>query len=69
MFNVIEPLLYLAAFGFGIGAFVREIEGISYLQFLASGMVTLSALYAATFECSYGTFIRLHTTRKPSWRC
>jgi lipooligosaccharide transport system permease protein len=60
MFTVIEPLLYLAAFGFGMGAFVQEIEGISYLQFLASGMVTLSALYAATFECSYGTFIRLH---------
>lgn len=60
MFNVIEPLLYLAAFGFGMGAFVQEIEGMGYLEFLAPGMVALSALYAATFECSYGTFVRLH---------
>ncbi len=59
MFNVIEPLLYLAAFGFGIGALVQDIEGMSYLEFLAPGMVTLSAMYAATFECSYGTFVRL----------
>ncbi len=59
MFNVIEPLLYLAAFGFGMGALVQEIEGMSYLEFLAPGMVTLSAMYAATFECSYGTFVRL----------
>ncbi|MDR7868919.1 MAG: ABC transporter permease [Sporomusaceae bacterium] len=60
MFNVIEPLLYLAAFGFGMGALVQEIEGMSYLEFLAPGMVALSAMYAATFECSYGTFVRLH---------
>jgi ABC-type polysaccharide/polyol phosphate export systems, permease component len=60
MFNVIEPLLYLAAFGFGLGAFVQEIEGMSYLEFLAPGMITLSAMYAATFECTYGTFVRLH---------
>ncbi len=60
MFNVIEPLLYLAAFGFGMGALVQEIEGMSYLEFLAPGMVNLSAMYAATFECSYGTFVRLH---------
>ena len=60
MFNVAEPLLYLAALGFGIGAMVPQINGMSYLQFLAPGMVALSAMYAATFECTYGTFLRLY---------
>ena len=60
MFNVAEPLLYLSALGFGIGAMVQQIDGMSYMQFLAPGMVALSAMYAATFECTYGTFLRLY---------
>ena len=59
MFNVIEPLLYLWAMGFGLGAFVQQMDGVSYLQFIAPGMVALAAMYSATFECTYGTFLRL----------
>jgi len=60
MFNVAEPLLYLSALGIGIGAMVQEIDGMTYLEFLAPGMVALSAMYSATFECTYGTFLRLY---------
>lgn len=60
MFNVLEPLLYLFAMGFGLGAFVQSIDGLSYMQFIAPGMVALSAMYSSTFECTYGTFVRLH---------
>ncbi|HWR29805.1 MAG TPA: ABC transporter permease [Negativicutes bacterium] len=60
MYNVAEPLLYLAAMGFGLGALVQQVEGMTYLQFLAPGMVALSAMYSATFECTYGTFLRLY---------
>ena len=60
MFTVVEPLFYLTAFGLGMGVFVQDIAGMTYLEFLAPGMVTLSAMYAATFECSYGTFVRIH---------
>jgi len=60
MFNVFEPLLYLFAMGFGLGAFVQSIDGMSYMQFIAPGMVALSAMYSSTFECTYGTFVRLH---------
>lgn len=59
-FNFIEPFLYLSALGTGLGAFVREIDGISYLQFIAPGMVAAAGMWAATFECTYSTFIRLH---------
>lgn len=60
MYNVAEPLLYLAAMGFGLGALVQEVDGMTYLRFLAPGMIALSAMYSATFECTYGTFLRLY---------
>jgi len=58
-FNFIEPLLYLTALGVGLGAYVQQIEGMSYLQFLAPGLIASSAMFATTFENTYGTFIRM----------
>lgn len=59
-FNFIEPFLYLSALGTGLGAFVQELDGVSYMQFIAPGMVASAGMWAATFECTYSTFIRLH---------
>jgi len=60
VFNVIEPFLYLSAMGFGLGAFVQDMDGMSYMQFIAPGMVASASMWAATFECTYASFIRLH---------
>ncbi len=60
MFNFIEPLLYLSAMGYGLGSFVQDINGLAYIQYIAPGMVASSAMFAASFECTYGSFIRLH---------
>lgn len=60
VYNFIEPLLYLSAMGFGLGGFVAEMDGVSYMQYIAPGMVASSAMWAATFECTYGSFVRLH---------
>ncbi|MBM7867874.1 ABC transporter permease [Heliobacterium gestii] len=60
MFNFIEPFLYLVAMGFGLGNLVQEVEGVSYLQFIGLGMIASSAMWAATFEATYGSFVRLH---------
>lgn len=60
MFNFIEPLLYLTAMGYGLGTFVQDMEGMTYLQYIAPGMVASSAMFAASFECTYGSFLRLH---------
>ncbi|MZP31198.1 ABC transporter permease [Heliobacterium undosum] len=60
MFNFIEPFLYLVAMGFGLGSLVQEVEGVSYLQFIGLGMIASSAMWAATFEATYGSFVRLH---------
>ena len=51
--------MYLLAMGFGLGTFVRPIEGMSYLQFIAPGIVATAAMWSASFECLYGSFVRM----------
>lgn len=55
----IEPAMYLLAMGFGLGAFVQPIEGMSYMQFIAPGIVATAAMWSSSFECLYGSFVRM----------
>jgi lipooligosaccharide transport system permease protein len=57
--NFIEPVLYLAALGLGLGAYVKEIRGVPYVNFIAPGIIASSSMFAATYECSYGTYVRM----------
>jgi len=57
--NFAEPALYLVAMGFGLGAFVKEIHGQSYVKFIAPGIIASSSMFAAVYECTYGTYIRM----------
>jgi lipooligosaccharide transport system permease protein len=57
--NFIEPVLYLAALGLGLGAFVKEINGMPYIQFIAPGIIASSAMFATMYECTYGTYVRM----------
>lgn len=59
MFSFVEPLLYLAAMGFGFSAFISEINGLSYLQFFAPGLIASSAMWATASECTYASYTRL----------
>lgn len=57
--NFVEPVLYLAALGLGLGAFVKEIKGMPYINFIAPGIIASSSMFAATYECTYGTYVRM----------
>lgn len=57
--NFVEPTLYLVAMGMGLGAFVKEIHGVPYINFIAPGIIASSSMFAATFECTYGTYVRM----------
>jgi lipooligosaccharide transport system permease protein len=61
--SLIEPILYLLAFGFGLGTFVTNIEGISYIQWIAPGLVAITVMYGSFFECTYGSFVRMYFQR------
>ena len=63
--NLFEPLLYLTALGLGLGAFIREggIHGLSYTQYVAPGLLASNAMFAASFESTFNTFVRLKIGR------
>jgi len=63
--NFGEPLLYLLALGYGLGQFVGEVENMSYMMFLASGIVCSAAMTGATFEALYSAYTRL--TQQQTW--
>lgn len=58
-FNFVEPILYLVALGFGLGGFVKEINGMPYINFIAPGLIASSSMFATASECTYGTYIRM----------
>ena len=48
--NIADPLLYMLALGYGIGALVGEVGGMSYVAFIGTGMVCQSAMFTSSFE-------------------
>lgn len=54
-----EPLFYLFALGYGLGHFIGEVEGVSYIAFLTAGILSTSAMNAATFEGLYLAYTRM----------
>ena len=61
--NIAEPLLYMLALGYGIGALIGEIGGMPYIAFIGTGMVCQSAMFTASFEGMYSAFSRMHMQR------
>ena len=65
--NIGEPLLWLVAFGYGLGAMVGRVpthgQEVPYILFLASGSICMSAMNAASFEALYSAFSRMHVQK------
>ncbi len=61
---LMEPILYLAAFGFGLGALfgASGIPGYngSYIQFIGPGLIAIAVMYGSFFECTYASFVRMY---------
>jgi lipooligosaccharide transport system permease protein len=57
--NIAEPLITLVAFGYGVGSLIGQVDGMPYIQYLASGSVAVSAALAATFEALYSAYSRM----------
>jgi lipooligosaccharide transport system permease protein len=64
---LLEPVLYLVAFGAGIGALVREVpyggEMVGYTTFIAPGLLATQVMFQAFFENTYNTFVRMYYQR------
>jgi lipooligosaccharide transport system permease protein len=56
----LEPVLYFLALGFGLGIFINQVGGVSYAQYIAPGLIAISVMYSAFFECTFGSFVRMY---------
>jgi lipooligosaccharide transport system permease protein len=59
----IEPLFYLFAMGFGLGKYLASIHGVKYIDFIAPGLVAVSAMWGATFESTWRAFFKMAEAR------
>lgn len=56
--NVLDPLIFLFAFGYGLGAVIDKVGGLDYLSFVVPGMMCYAAMFAASFESTISTYAR-----------
>jgi len=61
--NLADPALYMLGLGFGIGALMPAVDGVSYITFLAAGTVCYTTMNSATFEALYSAFSRMQVQR------
>ncbi len=58
--NFFEPVFYLTAIGIGVGAYISDMGGMSYIEFLTPGMLAVAAMHGASFEVTYNVYVRIH---------
>lgn len=56
----VEPLLNLFALGYGLGHFVTDINGLTYAEFIAPAMMSISGMFVAFFEGTYPTYTKMY---------
>ena len=57
--SVLEPTVYLLAFGLGLGAtIVTRVDGLEYVEFVGTGMVATAVIFASALPAMFGTFVK-----------
>jgi lipooligosaccharide transport system permease protein len=56
--SIVQPLIYLLAFGLGLGSFVHHVGHLEYVQYVATGIVATAVLFASAFPGMFNTFVR-----------
>ncbi|MFC1911012.1 ABC transporter permease [Chloroflexota bacterium] len=56
---IAEPVIVILTMGLGLGAYIGLIGGQEYIEFIVPGIIASYAMYSATFECSYGSYVRM----------
>jgi lipooligosaccharide transport system permease protein len=66
--SFVSPVLFLAAMGLGLGSLISRgpvptVDGVSYLVFIAPGLLAASAMQSAYVETTYPIMARIQWTR------
>jgi len=56
--SIVEPTVYLLAFGFGLGALISSINGYSYIEFVGTGSVATAVLFSSVFAGMFNTYVK-----------
>jgi lipooligosaccharide transport system permease protein len=62
-----EPILYIFAFGIGLGVMVGQVryggQTLTYIQFIVPALIAIAVMQNAFFETTYTSFVRMYYQR------
>lgn len=58
--NLADPLIMLFGLGYGLGALLPSVQGMSYIAFFAAGQLCTATMFTASFESMFSAFARMH---------
>jgi lipooligosaccharide transport system permease protein len=56
--SVVQPTIYLLAFGLGFGSLVAHVGHYDYVPYVATGVVATAVLFSSAFPGMFNTFVR-----------
>jgi lipooligosaccharide transport system permease protein len=56
--SIVQPTIYLLAFGLGFGSLVHRVGHVRYVEYVATGVVATAVLFSSAFPGMFNTFIR-----------
>jgi lipooligosaccharide transport system permease protein len=56
--SIVQPTIYLLAFGLGFGSLVSHVGHVKYVEYVATGVVATAVLFSSAFPGMFNTFIR-----------
>ena len=56
---MLEPIVYLLAFGLGLSAtLIDDVNGLPYVEFVGTGMVATAVIFSSALPAMFGTFVK-----------
>jgi lipooligosaccharide transport system permease protein len=56
--SIVQPTIYLLAFGLGIGTLVKTVGHVRYVEYVGTGVVATAVLFSSAFPGMFNTFVR-----------
>jgi lipooligosaccharide transport system permease protein len=56
--SIVQPTIYLLAFGLGFGSLVSHVGHVSYVEYVGTGVVATAVLFSSAFPGMFNTFVR-----------
>jgi lipooligosaccharide transport system permease protein len=55
---VVEPTIFLLAFGLGFGALIASVAGLDYIEFVGTGVVATTVVFSSAFPGMFSTLVK-----------